>query len=69
MNNFCSSIPTNTAIASFSGNGGTTYDGNNGHAGIFLYCESDGSIRVSFIKSFNWTRISFKVDDDDDEDE
>ncbi|GAB6030603.1 hypothetical protein CHUAL_007464 [Chamberlinius hualienensis] len=47
VNANCASIPTWTAIASFSGNGDTTYDGNNGHAAVFLNCESDGSVTVA----------------------
>lgn len=46
VNDNCDSIPTNTAIASFSGAGGT-YDGNNGHAAMFLSCQSDGSLLVA----------------------
>ncbi|GAB6032146.1 hypothetical protein CHUAL_010800 [Chamberlinius hualienensis] len=47
VNSNCNSIPRYTAIASFSGSGGTRYNGNNGHAGVFLSCTSDGSIRIA----------------------
>ncbi|GAB6029573.1 hypothetical protein CHUAL_005317 [Chamberlinius hualienensis] len=47
VNENCNSIPKYTAIASFSGNGGTTYIGSKGHAAVFLSCLPGGAIRVA----------------------